>query len=142
MADLIKEVSGKEWGQIRGVISDHDAEGNEVLRQKGFNTINANKDIDMGIQQVYELIAQDPPGIVFHRDALVSRDYAIQSANLPTCTEEEIQQYVWGRYGKPVKQSDHGMDAMRYFVATLNKAINSQKIRYESLKKSERRMDW
>jgi hypothetical protein len=67
------------------------------------------------------------PRLFLFRDALVSRDELLVEAKKPTCTEEEIDGYVWpkGQDGKPlkeepVKENDHGCDEMRYLVAYLD----------------------
>ena len=48
---------------------------------------------------------------------------ALVEAKAPTCTEEEVEGYVWDvsngrrRGEEPVKVDDHGMDCVRYVVA-------------------------
>jgi hypothetical protein len=55
------------------------------------------------------------------RGALTSRDAALTDAKRPGCTAEEIPGYVWLDPSKakegPVKDNDHGCDAVRYVVA-------------------------
>jgi hypothetical protein len=60
------------------------------------------------------------------RDALVQRDPLLVAQELPTCTEEEFPRYAWpvDREGKPRKETpidlhNHGMDGVRYLVATV-----------------------
>ena len=54
------------------------------------------------------------------------REVALAEARKPTCTEEEVDGYVWSLRGgrrkgeEPLKEGDHGMDAMRYMVAHLD----------------------
>jgi phage terminase large subunit len=62
------------------------------------------------------------------RDALVERDEALVDAHKPCCGLDEVDVYVWPKAadGKsvkeaPIKESDHGMDAMRYLVAYVDK---------------------
>jgi hypothetical protein len=57
------------------------------------------------------------------RDSLVAVDQTLADNHLPTCTEEEIESYVWadnpdGTPSKeqPKKVNDHGMDTLRYAV--------------------------
>ena len=57
------------------------------------------------------------------RDALVETDPELLEARKPVCTEQEMDVYVWpkasdGRAVKevPVKEFDHGADAMRYLI--------------------------
>ena len=59
-------------------------------------------------------------------NALVRRDPLLVEVKKPTCTEEEIEAYVWdrvtgGRLGErlleaPADRDNHGMDAKRYLV--------------------------
>jgi hypothetical protein len=58
------------------------------------------------------------------RDAGITRDSALADAKQPTCTEEEIELYVWEEGIKDstlAKAHDHGMDAMRYLVMHADK---------------------
>jgi phage terminase large subunit len=60
-------------------------------------------------------------------DALESRDPKLAEASLPLCTEHEVEGYVWAskkdgtRLEEPVKENDHGCDAMRYAVCHVDK---------------------
>jgi phage terminase large subunit len=57
------------------------------------------------------------------RDSLVDRDRSLEEARKPLCTEEEIEGYVWNSKVKkeePIKQDDHGCDALRYLVAAVD----------------------
>jgi phage terminase large subunit len=110
-------------------ICDHDAEDRATLEQAlGIRTLAAKKDRRIGFQRAYELFAppssngdEPEPEIVFHRDCLVERDFYLLDQGKPTCTEEEIQGYVWAGSGKDeaVKQDDHGMDLIRYLANEL-----------------------
>jgi phage terminase large subunit len=59
------------------------------------------------------------------RGGLVERDQSLADSGRPTCTAEEIPGYVWavkpgngaGLKEEPVKQNDHGCDALRYMCA-------------------------
>ena len=57
------------------------------------------------------------------RDALVQKDPLLDEAKKPTCTEEEFDGYIWDTSNnrkqgeEPLKQNDHGLDALRYLVA-------------------------
>jgi phage terminase large subunit len=73
------------------------------------------------VQKRLRIAHDGRPRLFFLRDSLVERDSRLSEAKLPTCTEEEITGYVWpqGRDGRPqkevpVKEFDHGLDAMRY----------------------------
>lgn len=107
-------------------IADHDAEDRATLAEEGIRTKPADKAVRRGIQKVQERlkIAGDAkPRLYLMRDALVERDRALSDAKRPTCTAEEFEAYVWAKPGdgratkeEPVKEHDHGMDAMRYGV--------------------------
>lgn len=109
------------------IICDHDAEGRATLeRELGMGTIAAHKSVTDGIQAVQQrikLAADGKPRIFIMRDAVVERDSQLVDARKPTCTSEEVVAYVWDtKEGKPpketpVKEDDHGMDALRYIVA-------------------------
>lgn len=112
------------------VICDHDAEDRATFEQEtGLATLPAYKTISPGVQAVQDrlkIAGDGRPRLLFLRDSLVERDERLIDAKLPTCTEEEIEAYVWpkpkptsgrGLGEAPVKKDDHGMDNMRYCVA-------------------------
>lgn len=110
----------------RWIICDHDAEGRAVLaREVGIGTRAAVKTVTSGIQRVQLRLrpaGDGRPRVFILRDAVVRRDPELIDAKRPTCTAEEVVGYVWdvgvGKAPKevPVKDNDHGMDAMRYLV--------------------------
>jgi PBSX family phage terminase large subunit len=124
-ADILKETEGEP--RPIAIICDHDAEDRATLeRHLGMLTGGAYKSITPGIQAVQrrlKLAADKRARLFFLRDSLVERDEALKDSHLPTCTEEEIESYVWPqnvntRHGEhPVDKDNHGMDAMRYSVA-------------------------
>lgn len=109
------------------VICDHDAEGRATLaKYLGMSTTPAHKAVSEGIQAVQSRLKVAGDGrarLYLLRDSLVERDEARAEAKLPTCTEEEVDGYVWNlksgrnKGEEPVKENDHGMDAARYMVA-------------------------
>jgi PBSX family phage terminase large subunit len=113
---------------IIATICDHDAEDRATLTRYGISNIAAFKAIKLGIEAVqnrlrYRIDTNDY-GIYFLRDSLIAIDQSLKDAYLPTCTEEEIEGYVWeqGKDGKPAKEqpidkNNHGMDVLRYAVA-------------------------
>lgn len=110
----------------QGIICDHDAEGQQVLRRElGMNTRNADKSVKKGIEAVMRRLrpaGDGKPRLFILRDSLAELDHTLREAGRPTCTADEITGYVWDRRdGKPpkeepVKENDHGVDAMRYLV--------------------------
>lgn len=125
----------------RGIICDHDAEGRVVLSQElNIGTIPAKKGVTDGIQAVQsrlKLAGDGKPRLFIMRDALVARDRSLVERRLPTCTAEEIPAYIWQKPGvtaasqapkeAPLKENDHGCDAMRYLVA--EREIGAPRIR-------------
>ncbi len=123
-----------EWLEPKpvAIICDHDAEDRATLRRHlgGMSTRPARKDVKTGIEAVASRIrpaGDGRPRLFLMRDALVERDDQLVEAKLPGSTWEELAGYHWapptgGRAPKeePVKRDDHGMDTMRYLVATLD----------------------
>lgn len=117
---------GRIWKEPRprALICDHDAEGRATLEKHlGMSTTPALKTVTEGIQAAQarlKLAGDGRPRLLLLRDAVVFRDKTLAEAGKPTSSTEEILGYVWSdtqRKEEPVKQDDHGMDAMRYFIA-------------------------
>jgi phage terminase large subunit len=134
---ILKAMNLKEEPRPRMIICDHDAEGRAVLeRELGMSTKGAKKTVEDGIQAVKKRLkvneADGKPKIFLCEDAVVERDQALIDVKKPTSTLEEIVGYIWDRgtalaqnNGKPpkerpVKEDDHGMDAMRYMIAEVD----------------------
>lgn len=119
----------------RAIICDHDAEDRATLeRHLGMRTVGANKAVSPGIQAVasrLKLAGDGKPRLFLLRGALIARDPDLVDAKLPTCTEEEIDGYVWAdrrTKEEPVKENDHGCDALRYLVAHRDMPQASRKL--------------
>lgn len=116
----------------QAVICDHDAEDRATLeRYLGMAAVPAKKTVSDGIQAVQSRLkpaGDGRPRLYLMRDAVIERDQALADAGKPTSTMEEMSGYVWavkpGAHGglkeQPLKENDHGMDAMRYLVADLD----------------------
>ncbi|MBA4865921.1 terminase [Streptomyces sp. PSKA54] len=128
---LMKYPSG-QWRepQPRAVICDHDAEDRATLEKHlGLGTVAAKKTVSDGIQAVQSRLKVQEDGrprLFIVRGALAERDEALGERSLPTCTAEEVTGYVWavkpgtggaGLKEQPLKENDHGLDALRYVVA-------------------------
>jgi phage terminase large subunit len=114
----------------RIIVADHDAEGRATWeRHSGLRATPAKKELVEGIQTTESRFVVQPDGkprIFFLRDAVVERDPILKEAGKPQSTLEEITSYCWEENGprvvgkpekeNPVKENDHGMDAMRYMV--------------------------
>ncbi|MFI1889825.1 phage terminase large subunit [Streptomyces jumonjinensis] len=133
-AKQIKELyfypSGEPKGpRPRAIYADHDAEDRATLeRHLGLSTSPASKTVSDGIQAVQSRLKVQPDGkprIFIFRNALVEKDSELTAASLPTCTADEVTGYIWavkpgsagGLKEQPLKENDHGMDALRYMVA-------------------------
>lgn len=108
----------------RAVICDHDAEGRATLeRELGISTVAANKKVLDGIQAVQRRLrpaGDGRPRLYLFRNAVGVRDQELVDAHKPACTAEELPGYIWSDKivkEQPVKENDHGCDAMRYMVA-------------------------
>lgn len=135
MAPKIKEAMNlKREPRPRMIICDHDAEGRATLEKHlGMSTKAAKKTVEDGIQAVKMRMRRSEvdgrPRVYLCQDALVEVDKDLADRKKPTSTLEEIVGYIWDRgtavaqaNGKPpkeapVKEDDHGMDAMRYMIA-------------------------
>lgn len=143
VADLNPETGRWAWREPRprAVICDHDAEGRVVLSTTvGLGTIPAKKGVADGIQAVQKRLkpaGDGKPRLFIMRNAVIRRDQELADARLPTCTEEEFPQYIWRKPGvtaqsqapkeEPLKENDHGMDALRYLCA--EREIGAPRIR-------------
>lgn len=131
----------RQWCKEHGepvptiIVCDHDAEDRATFTQHmGLYTMPAYKSISPGVQAVQSRlkVARDgKPRLMIMRDSLAERDQSLYDRKLPTCTAEEIESYCWppgaGHKESPVKDHDHGMDAMRYLVAQTDRiAVNPQ----------------
>jgi len=141
--DILYQVTRRDgtWREPRprAIICDHDAEGRATLeRELGMGTTPATKTVTDGIQAVQRRLmpaSDGRPRLFLMRDARVHRDETLAEAGKPTSTVEEIVGYVWDNQpGKPpketpVKEDDHGMDALRYAVAKID-LVGTTRVRW------------
>ena len=140
-ASEIKRVS--RWGEKggdplpRAIICDHDAEDRATLeRHLSLYTIPAQKNVSAGIQATasrFKPAGDGKPRVTIQRDSLMERDRDLTDRKLPTCLEDEPESYIWDvrqgmKHGEaPVKENDHGLDALRYLVAYFDLVPSSVK---------------
>lgn len=123
-ARLINDLSAGE--RYVTTIRDHDAEDGATLERYGIDTTPADKDVSTGIQSVAARLrdaGDGKPRVFFMRDALVEVDSTLADRKRPTRTVEEFGGYVWNdrvKREEPLKQDDHGMDALRYLCKELD----------------------
>lgn len=129
----------------RQVICDHDAEDRATLeRHLSLSTDAATKNVSEGIQAFESRLkvrGDGKPGLYLCRDAVVERDPVLVEAKKPTCTAEEILEYIWDPSTAgaaagtpketPLKQNDHGMDCGRYLVAEVD-LVGRPRVRFFS----------
>lgn len=125
-ARWIKGLSAGE--RIETTICDHDAGERLTLEENGIPNIAAIKDVLPGIGRVQDRLGNEPldelgnvspASLFFLKDSLVEVDQTLLEAHLPTCTEQEFEEYVWANNATretPVKENDHGMDCVRYLA--------------------------
>jgi phage terminase large subunit len=113
----------------RAVICDHDAEDRATFEaHMGLYTTAAIKTVRAGIQAVsarLRVAGDGKPRLCLLRDSLIERDRDLADRKKPTCTEEEVESYIWkegsdGMKEEPVKENDHGQDCKRYMCAHLD----------------------
>ena len=119
-----------EGEMIEKTVSDHDAEDRATLERYGVYTQAAKKDVSPGIQSVKQRLVKsgdDKPRLFLMRGALVEEDTKLRHSRKPVSTIEEFPGYVWPATKEskpireqPVKENDHGMDAMRYMVSEID----------------------
>jgi phage terminase large subunit len=122
--DIIRLSEGE---YIEKSVADHDAEDRATLERYGVYTVPAKKDVSPGIQAVKQRLVKSgdgKPRLYVMRGALIEEDGKLRSNRKPISTIEEFPGYIWPetKEGKPikeqpVKENDHGMDAMRYMIA-------------------------
>jgi phage terminase large subunit len=111
-------------------IADHDAGDRATLDEYGIGTEAAYKPISTGIQAVQDRLVIQPDGkprLFIFENAVIERDSTLRDRHYPTSTREEFSLYTWpetrsvGVKEVPVDLHNHGMDAMRYMVAALDR---------------------
>lgn len=120
---------GGEWVEPkpRLVVADHDPEAQEQFRKvTGIRPKDADKAVAAGIQSVQKRLrtaGDGRPRLYVLRESTVARDLTLVEAWRPTSTLEEFGSYVWSdrKEETPVKEHDHGMDAMRYVVVATDR---------------------
>ena len=111
----------------QSIFADHDAEGRSTFEKYvGQGTRAAKKDVMEGIEAVQVRMKQRRIHI-FRGARVHSADPNLLDTKKPTCTAEEIPGYIWHMRSTPagittvkegpVKENDHGADALRYLVA-------------------------
>lgn len=129
-ARAIKRLIEQDKVRPRLVICDHDAEDRATLeRHLLLPTVSAKKAVSPGIQAVasrLKVLDDGKPRLMLVKDVTVRIDQRLLDLKRPISTEQEIELYEWDtsagrkRGEEPVKEHDHGCDAMRYMVMHLD----------------------
>lgn len=131
-SEKINELS--EGENIQYTVCDHDAEDRATLEENGIYTTPARKEVTVGIEKVQDRLAKSKDGrprLYFLRDSLVETDLDRENLHRTIRTVDEFGGYVWkppesSRTGEsakkeePIKRDDHGMDAVRYAVMSVD----------------------
>ena len=138
-----KEVTERNNEFIEIAWADHDAENRAQFENDWLITEPARKEVKAGIQTVGEYNENGPDGLpmfmIFNDDwsnldckyGRFVVDLILEEDNEPTCLQQEIPLYVWGKDDKPVKERDHGCDAFRYFAHSYKMEVIDQKSIFE-----------
>lgn len=129
-AKEINRITEDNW-RITKTFADHDAEGRETLNREGVNTVNADKSVNDGIQAVKTRLSlddRDEADLYLMEGARIHKpDPQLLMDGRPLKTVDEISGYTWDGDSEdddPVKEHDHGMDAMRYLVYSLDGGLD------------------
>lgn len=123
-------------------VADWDAEGRADLERCGIPTVQAFKQIENGIEAVQLRMREagdKKARILFMEDSLVEQDEILAEEGHPLRTTAEFDAYVRKKQKdgmdkeEPIDEYNHGMDAMRYAVAYVDK-LGSQKAKVTSAK--------
>lgn len=130
-AAIIKAQTGDEY--IEATIADHDAGDRATLLAQGIHTLPAQKNVRRGIQLVSDRLKSrngDKPRLMIMADSLIKTDQSLKNRYKPTNLVDEFSSYVWASNfsnttlkEEPVKEDDHGLDALRYMVMYLDSGL-------------------
>ncbi|MBG9773585.1 terminase [Brevibacillus laterosporus] len=111
-ADDFEEFVGSDNSPIYSIIDPSAASFKAALRNRGYRVKEADNHVEDGIRNVATMISK--------------RKIRVHRRNCPNFLKERAS-YIWDEKAaqvgkeKPVKQVDHCMDAIRYFVKTIIK---------------------
>ncbi len=131
VAEHAKRINELSAGEVyEQTVSDHAAEDRATLHANGIQTIPAEKDQRTGRDAVHARLTvqrDGRPRLFVVEGCTVDTDQELYAKKAPTSTLAEFDSYIYppGKDGKadkeePIKDNDHGMDAMRYAVMHLD----------------------
>lgn len=139
----VKEFAGMINGnqpsdeKIRWTVADHDVSDRLTLRENGIQTIPAQKDVKLGIEKMYQKLANNE--MYFYRDALVDADPKLIDTSgairrkRPQCMLDEIVGYEWNvtkngiAKDEPVNIDNHSCDSGRYACMSVENNIHHRR---------------
>jgi phage terminase large subunit len=132
--DHAREIAFLTQGQRQPqvIITDHDPDGQQTLQRElgvvtrgalGHNApVSAYKKVKEGIEAVKVRLRGER--LHLFQGSVSRRDPDLVDRHKPTCTADEMPGYIWAEQvtpghpkDEPLKENDHGCDAMRYMVA-------------------------
>jgi PBSX family phage terminase large subunit len=130
--------------QPQAIITDHDPDGQGTLhRELGRATrgvfgskapVSAYKKVKEGIEAVKVRLRSER--LFIFQGSVARRDQELVDRHKPTCTADEMPGYIWAEQktvgspkDEPLKENDHGVDALRYMVAHLD-LVGRPKLRF------------
>ena len=129
-AEQIKALSAGEI--ISYYITDHGAQENLILEKCGIAPTLADKEVLVGVEMVKRRLRDDK--LLFIDLPPVEIDQSRVDNGKPTCTVEEFGSYSykpldkhrghWSDDAPAPRQEDHGMDAMRYGVVSVDNVLD------------------
>jgi phage terminase large subunit len=137
-------VRGQRAPQV--IVTDHSPDGQATLQRElgvvtrgalGHNApVSAYKKVKEGIEAVKVRLRSERLHIF--QGSVGRRDMDLVDKHKPTCTADEMPGYIWAAQvtpghpkDEPLKENDHGCDALRYMVAHLD-LIGKPRLRFIS----------
>ena len=146
VADHAKEIAFLTRGQRspQQIITDHSPDGQQTLRDAlGVVTrgalgaqapVSAYKKVREGIEAVKMRLRRER--LFLFQDTVARVDQRLKDRHKPTSTVAELPGYIWAEQktagspkDEPLKENDHGCDALRYMVAARD-LVGRTRVRY------------
>lgn len=121
----------EDFPLLRGYVADPSRPDHiEAFQMAGIPCEGAYNTVDLGIQNVESrLKVQDDgwPRLMLMKDSKPDKDPSLVERHAPTCLEEEVEVYAYGKDKKdkdkkenPEEKDNHACDAMRYAAAKVD----------------------
>ena len=146
VGDHAREIAFLSRGQRapQQIVTDHDPDGQKTLaRELGVVTrgalgaqapVSAYKKVREGIEAVKVRLRAER--LFVFKNSVSRRDQELVDRHKPACTADELPGYIWAEQvspghpkDEPLKENDHGCDALRYMVAARD-LVGRTRVRY------------